>query len=74
MKTIYNGAKLRGRIAESGLRKQDVADKLGLSGTGFRNKLQGETEFVLSEIETLQQILHLNNQERDEIFFSADVS
>ena len=73
MGIIYNARKLRGRIAESGLLKKDIARAIGITPQGLLNKIDGKTEFTASEIGELQALLELTNEERDEIFFCSDV-
>ena len=62
-----NSNKLKGRIVEFGYTQSELAEKLGLSATGFNNKLNGRTEFTASEISELSSILEIGN--KDEYFF-----
>ena len=50
-----------------------VADKLGITYQGFLNKINNESEFKASEIQTLKELLNLTNKERDKIFFTKKV-
>lgn len=61
------------KINESGLKVSFIAEKLGLTYQGFMNKVNNKTEFKATEVAALQQLLHLTNEEVQEIFFSADV-
>ena len=47
-----------------------AAQGIGISERSMYNKLQGETEFTVSEAAKLARLLHLNKDKRDEIFFS----
>lgn len=60
---------LRDKISECGYKLRFVADKCGLSYAGFMKKVDNETEFKASEIETLKNLLHLTEKERTAIFF-----
>lgn len=42
-------------IEEQGIRKSAVAERLGLSLQGLRNKLIGKSDFKASEIRTLSE-------------------
>ena len=57
-------------IKESGLKRGYIAEKLGITRWGLLNKLTNQTEFKASEIAALQDLLRLDNETRDEIFFS----
>ena len=46
-----------------------AAQGIGISERSMYNKLQGETEFTVSEAVKLARLLHLNKDKRDEIFF-----
>lgn len=60
---------LKSTIEESGLRNRFIADKLGLSPEGFYKKLRGKSEFKVSEVGIIAELLRLSPAERDEIFF-----
>lgn len=60
-------------ISKSGITITAISKKLGITREGFYKKLNNETEFKASEISAVQQILHLTNKKRDEIFFAKKV-
>lgn len=62
--------KLNSFIDESGLKKNKIADYIGLTPYGLSQKLKGKTEFKASEIVKISRILNLNKKERDAIFFT----
>ena len=65
-----NLAKLKGKIAESGLDTLDKlheATKIGVSA--LSRKMRNQSEFTLSEIRALRSALNLTDQEVIEIFF-----
>lgn len=57
-------------IKESGLKRGYIAEKLGITRWGLLNKLTNQTEFKASEIAALQDLLRLDNETRDQIFFN----
>lgn len=62
---------LEQKIDASGLKRKNIAKRLGMSRYTLLKKINGETEFTASEIIKLSQILHLPKSERDHIFFSS---
>lgn len=64
---------LQDTITQSGLKKQYIAEQLGLSRQGLRLKLNGEHEFLETEMQKLCELLSLNKQQRDRIFFAKKV-
>ena len=70
---LTDTSKLNEAITESGITITAIANKIGISREGFYKKLNNETEFKASEISTLQKILALTNERRDEIFFATKV-
>lgn len=60
---------LRRRIKASDYKQKYLAKRLGLSESGLRNKLSGQTQFKLHEVEQLCRLLNIGVQERDRIFF-----
>lgn len=61
--------KLRQKIRDSGYRIHFVAEKIGLSYQGFQNKVENRQDFRTSEIKGLCDLLGIDAQERDAIFF-----
>ncbi len=57
------------KIKESGLKTTFIIEKLGLSANGFYKKKNGETNFRVSEVYVLCDLLHISEQEKNEIFF-----
>ena len=60
---------LREAIDDSGITMTNMAKKIGISRESLYNKLEKKSEFSVSEINSIQQILHLSNSARDVIFF-----
>ncbi len=68
-----NAGLLRQKIDESGYKLQFVARKLGITYQGFLKKLNGDTEFKISEVQALRSLLDLTDDEVDKIFFAPSV-
>lgn len=64
---------LRQKIDDSGYKIAFVAKQCGLTYQGFLKKLNNETEFKVSETMVLKELLHLTDEEWEEIFFKNDV-
>ena len=65
--------KINDVITNSGLKKTFIAKKINLSHQALYNKLNGKTEFTLSEITALCGLLNISTKKRDEIFFANAV-
>ena len=59
---------LLAKFQEKGLRREDVAERLGISLNALNMKLSNETEFKASEIQTLSRMLGISRQ-KDKYFF-----
>ena len=65
---------LRKRIADSGLKQEFIAEKLGLTSYGFSRKRDNLSEFKPSEIDILCDLLNISSlDERFAIFFAKEV-
>ena len=60
---------LKEKIKDSGYRFSWLAKQLNLSPFGMRKKVNGDTEFKVSEVKNLAKLLKLNEKEREKIFF-----
>ena len=60
---------LRSIIADSGLKYKAIAEIMGLTPYALQMKIDNETEFKASEIDTLANTLGMDMQQRDSIFF-----
>lgn len=63
-------AKLRGRIAEKGFTGEIMAKRLGISAVTFRNKMNGITDWKLSEIYMLISELGISYEQIYDYFFA----
>ena len=66
--------KLSTVIAERGVMKRYLAEKLGISPQAFSSKIAGRREFTMSEANALRNALSLSEDEFMAIFFSNDVA
>lgn len=55
-----NAAKLKAAIAESELTRIEISKMLGISANSLGRKINGHTEFVLSEVVGLCKILSIS--------------
>lgn len=67
---MTNTQLLRLKIEASGYKMRFLAEKIGVTYQGFIKKLNNKSEFKASEIKTLCLLLHLNDKERESIFFA----
>lgn len=61
--------KLRNLIDDSGLKMNFIASELNLSRESLYYKLEGKTEFKVSEVQKLTRVLNMSNDMRNIIFF-----
>lgn len=71
---MTNLDKLRGVIAERGVLKRYLAEKLGITPQAFSAKLAGKREFTMSEAGCLRTALSIPEDEFIAIFFADDVA
>lgn len=67
---MTNTKMLEAAIALSGLPKNVIAEKIGISRSAFFKKMRNESEFKATEIVKLQELLALTTEERNQIFFA----
>lgn len=70
---VTNTVLLRKKIDESGYKLRFVAKRLEITYQGFLKKMNGETEFKVSEAQILRDLLHLTDEETELIFFNPNV-
>lgn len=66
---MINTAELNQAMQQSGLKKSAVAGKLRLTTQTLTRKLNGESEFNISEAQELSEMLKLSPSQRQRIFF-----
>lgn len=68
---MTNTALLEEKIAQSGLKKTFLAEKVGLSLAGFRNCCTNVAEFKSTQIQILCKLLNITSlREKEAIFFA----
>jgi len=65
---VINTLELKAAIIKTGMKRSEVAEKLGISYYSFHKKLHNKTEFKASEISKLSEILNISD--KDKIFFA----
>lgn len=70
---MTNTALLRKKIDESGYKLRFIAKQIGITYQGFLKKINNETEFKAKEIMILCDLLKIDIQEKELIFFTANV-
>ena len=69
-----NSAELKAAIARTNITYRAIAARLGISEQAFYNKMNGKTEFKNSEIVKLTDMLSLNQNAVNLIFFNGMVN
>lgn len=69
-----NATELRAAIARAGVTNRKIAEAIGISEQALSNKLKGTVEFKGSEIKKLADILRLNLDAINLIFFENEVN
>ena len=65
---------LRQRIRDSGYKLQFIAEKMGISRYTLSMKINNESEFTVSEVGKICDILQIESlEERNDIFFADEV-
>ena len=65
---------LKQRIKDSGLKLQFIAEKMGISRYTLTMKINNDSEFTTSEVESICNILGIDSlTERNDIFFAKQV-
>lgn len=67
---MTDGKRLKDIIKQRGVKLGFLCEQLKLSRATFRGRLANKTEFTASEILILSDILNLDANERDSIFFA----
>lgn len=67
---MTNTALLQDAISKAGVTVTGLARELGITREGLYNKINGKTEFKASEVVAMARLLHLNQSEREQIFFA----
>lgn len=63
-------AKLKQAIADSGLKKGYIAEQMGITRASLDNYINNRSEFRVSHIRSLSEILQLDPEQQMAIFFA----
>lgn len=69
---MINKVLLKEAIKERGISITFLAKKIGISREGFYKKMNGTTEYKVSEVSKIKKILNLTDKDIDEIFFDKN--
>lgn len=67
---MTNTSALREAIKRKGMKYGHIAREMGLSPYGLQRKIENDNQFKVSEVCKLSNLLDLNPEERDAIFFA----
>jgi hypothetical protein len=72
---MVNTNLLNEKIKSSGLKKDYIAEQIGISRAGFYKKATNGSEFTSGEVTALCKILSINKlTEKESIFFAEEVN
>lgn len=63
---------LENALKDSGLKREKVAELLGMTRFTLLRKIRGDTEFTASELAALKSVLRLNTTAFRRIFFASE--
>lgn len=69
-----NLRKLKAAKVEADVSVEQIANALHVDRATVYRKLSGKTEFVLSEVIALRELLHLSESDFQTIFFSQELA
>jgi len=67
---LTNTRKLKALLVEYGFTQGDVAKKLGITEQSFNAKLNNRKEFKATEIKVLVEVLNIETEAINDIFFN----
>ena len=68
---MTNTKLLKKTIGGSGLKRYVIAEQMDLTYAGLLNKINNQSEFKASEIKKLSEILGIDHELRERIFFEG---
>lgn len=72
---MVNTKLLNKKIEESGLKKEYIANQIGITRAGFYKKATNGSEFTTGEVATLCKLLSITKlTEKESIFFAEEVN
>ena len=70
---MTNTKLLREKIEQSGYKLRFIAKAIGITYQAFLNKINNRSDFRVDEMQGLYDLLGLNEEEREAIFFNEKV-
>lgn len=70
---MTDSKKIKEYIAKCGFNVKSLAEKIGISHEALYQKIANERPFKASEIMSISDAMDLTSDERDAIFFAANV-
>ncbi len=67
---MVNGTALKELIKNKGIKNKFIAEKLGIAPNSLSRKISGKSDFKLSEMEIVCNVLSIDEQTRKNIFFA----
>ena len=67
---MVNCAALKKAIKDSGIKSKFIAEKIGISPNSLSRKVNGQSDFKLSEVDAMCDILSVDEQCKKNIFFT----
>ena len=68
---MTNTERLRKIISNSGLKYSYIAEKIGLTYQGFKNKIENKNLFNVEEVDKLCKLLNITDvYQKEELFFA----
>lgn len=61
-------------ITDSGLKREFIADKMGITRQTLTNKINGNVDFYSKEILSLCEVLGISDRDRNKLFFANNVT
>lgn len=70
---MTNTRALQGLMKEKGYTIEKLAKTIGLSTTGFFNKLHSKRQFLVSEVQLIGEALSMSDKDICNVFFAKNV-
>lgn len=67
---MFNKLLFKAKVVSKGMTLKDIADYLGINNATLYRKMSGKSDFYRDEIQRLCEILHIDGEERNKIFFN----
>lgn len=71
---MFDKAKFRAALALSGMTMEQLSAKIGINPATLSKKVNGATQFSLSEIYMIRILLSLSMEQMEAIFFAEEIA